>query len=169
MVCRLTIGREKFAAVQEEAKQTLARAQALRPRLLALAEEDAAAFDALTTAYRLPKGTEAEKSARAEMIQKALRAATETPLRTAEAAAEVAALARTMVEKGNPNASSDAGVAALLAEAAVQGAALNVRTNLNGLKDAEFAHQAREYASALAGGASAARAAALEILAARWG
>ncbi len=169
MVCGLTIGREKFAAVQEEAKQALVRAQTLRSRLLALAEEDVAAFDALTAAYRLPKGTEAEKSARAEMIQKALRAATETPLRTTEAAAEVETLARTMVEKGNPNAASDAGVAALLAEAAVQGAALNVRTNLNGLKDAGFAHRAREYVFALASGASAARAAVLEALAARRG
>ncbi|MCC7353760.1 MAG: cyclodeaminase/cyclohydrolase family protein [Anaerolineae bacterium] len=168
MVCGLTIGREKFAAAQEEVKQVLARAQTLRPRLLALAEEDAAAFDALTAAYKLPKGTEAEKSARGEAIQQALRAATETPVRTAEAAAEVVTLARAMVEKGNPNAASDAGVAVLLAEAAVQGAALNVRTNLGGLKDAGFAHRAREYVSALAVGAEATRAVALATLAARW-
>ena len=169
MVCGLTIGREKFAGVQEEAEQALVRAQALRSRLLALAEKDAAAFDALTAAYKLPKGTEAEQSVRTEMIQKALRAATETPRRTAEAAAEVATLARTMVEKGNPNAASDVGVATLLAEAAVQGAALNVRTNLKGLKDAGFAHRAREHVSALASDASAARRTVLEILAARWG
>lgn len=164
MVCGLTVGREKFAAVREEVRRARERAAALRARLLALAEEDASAYSALSAAYKLPKRTDEEKAARSEAIQQALRAATETPLRTAEAAAEVAALARLMVEKGNPSAASDAGVAALLAEAAVQGAALSVCTNLRGLKDADFTHRAREYTMALAAGASTARAAALEAL-----
>jgi len=167
MVCGLTIGRERFAAVQEEVHRARERAMTLRARLMALAEEDAAAFSALSAAYRLPKGTDEERAARAEAIQQALRAATEVPLRTAEAAAEVARLACLLVEKGNPNAASDAGVAALLAEAATQGASLNVCTNLQGLRDADFARRAREHVAALTAGASSARAAALEMLAGR--
>lgn len=110
----------------------------LRARLLALADEDTAAFDGLMAAFRLPKSTDDEKAARREAIQAATREATTVPLQTAVAAARVLDLAGTVAALGNPSASSDLLVAAGMLRAAAEGGAANVRINLEGIKDDTF-------------------------------
>ena len=132
MVGRLTAGRKKYAAVDEEFRALVEQAEALQLRLMRLGEEDAAAYDAVSAAYGIPKTEDARRTA---AIQAALIAATLVPLETLRAAREVAALAARAAEAGNRNAVSDAGVSALLSEAAARGAAYNVRINVAAMPD----------------------------------
>jgi glutamate formiminotransferase/formiminotetrahydrofolate cyclodeaminase len=142
MVGRLTAGRKKYAAVDAEFRLLLEHAEALRVRLMRLGEEDAAAFNAVSAAYALPKEP---AGPRAEAIQAALLGAARVPLETLRAAREVTALAARAAEAGNRNAVSDAGVGALLAGAAARGAAYNVRINVAGMpRPAEGAALAEE-------------------------
>jgi glutamate formiminotransferase / formiminotetrahydrofolate cyclodeaminase len=131
MVTGLTAGRPKYAAVDAEVRQVGVEAAALGQILSALVERDAAAYSAVSAAYKIPK----TEPTRQPAITDALLEAARVPLETARAAARVAALAATVAEKGNTNAVSDAGVAALLAEAACRGAAYNVRINVAALPD----------------------------------
>jgi len=110
----------------------------LRERFVALIDEDAAAFQKVLAAYKLPKMTAAERQERAEAISAALQQAAATPFRTMTLALEVLKLARPIVEYGNKNSISDAGVATLNLAAAVHGGRLNVLINLSGVKDDEF-------------------------------
>ena len=135
MVAGLTIGRKKYAAVDGEMKEMALRAAHLVRRLGELKDEDAAAYTQVSDAYKLPKDSGAQQAARDAAIQAALIKAAEVPLETARWCAEVAMLAATCAEKGNTNAASDAGVAALLAEAACRGAAYNVRINVSAMPD----------------------------------
>lgn len=138
MVCRLTIGREKYAKYDAEMREILQKSEALRTQLLALMTADVAAFDGVMAAFGMPKNTDAEKSARRQAIQAALKEATRVPLETARACAAVIALAKPVAENGNPNAASDAGSAAQSALAGLNSAALNVKINLASLKDEAF-------------------------------
>jgi methenyltetrahydrofolate cyclohydrolase len=138
MVCNLTLGKEKYAAVQDEIRALLDKTEALRQQLTRLVEADEEAYNVLSAAYRLPKETGEQKAARTAAIQKALINATATPMEIAQACVEVLALCGPIAEKGNVGAVSDAGVAALLAEAGLRSAALNVQINLATIKDAEF-------------------------------
>lgn len=135
MVAGLTVGRKKYAAVDAEMSALALNAALLRAKLAALVQADADAYTAVSAAYRLPRGTPEEQAARDAAIQAALIKAAEVPLETARACAQAAALAATCAEKGNTNAASDAGVAALLAEAACRGAGYNVRINVSGMPD----------------------------------
>ncbi|HVM42212.1 MAG TPA: glutamate formimidoyltransferase [Gemmatimonadales bacterium] len=136
MVGRLTVGRKKYAAVDADFRALVDKAEALRVRLMRLGDEDAAAFNAVSAAYALPKEPEAPRK---DAIQNALVAAAKVPLETLRAAREVAALAARAAEAGNRNAVSDAGVGALLAGAAARGAAYNVRINVAGMPRPEEA------------------------------
>jgi glutamate formiminotransferase / formiminotetrahydrofolate cyclodeaminase len=131
MVAGLTAGRAKYAAVEPEMRAIVAEAGDLTRLLRSLADRDATAYAAVSDAYKLPKGADGRDA----VITVALLEAARVPLETAHAAAQVAALAVTVAEKGNPNAVSDAGVAALLADAACRGAAYNVRINVASLPD----------------------------------
>jgi glutamate formiminotransferase / formiminotetrahydrofolate cyclodeaminase len=131
MVAGLTAGRAKYAAVEPEMRSIVGDAGDLTRVLRSLADRDSAAYAAVSAAYKLPKGAEGRDAA----ITAALLEAARVPLETAHAASRVAALAVTVAEKGNPNAVSDAGVAALLADAACRGAAYNVRINVASLPD----------------------------------
>jgi glutamate formiminotransferase/formiminotetrahydrofolate cyclodeaminase len=131
MVAGLTAGRAKYAAVEPEMRSIVGDAGDLTRVLRSLADRDAAAYAAVSAAYKLPKGADGRDAA----ITAALLEAARVPLETAHAASRVAALAVTVAEKGNPNAVSDAGVAALLADAACRGAAYNVRINVASLPD----------------------------------
>jgi formiminotetrahydrofolate cyclodeaminase len=130
MVAELTISRPDAAAHEQALRQMRDSAVAHRDLLQRLAEEDAAAYDAVVIARRMPKATEEERAARSAELGRAMIAAAEVPLRTAEMAAEVLDLAHRIAPVGNPNAVSDAGVGAQLASASVRGAILNVRINL---------------------------------------
>ena len=158
MVAGLTIGRKKYAAVDGEMKAIASEAAALAHELSALVQRDSAAYTLVSNAYKMPKDSPENVVARDAAIQRALMTATEVPLETARAAASVAALAARCAAKGNTNAASDAGVAALLADAACKGAAYNVRINVASMNDksvgAGFAAEAKQLA-AKAGGSVA--------------
>jgi formiminotetrahydrofolate cyclodeaminase len=138
MVAGVTLSKEKYAASHEAVRPIAEAAREARREFLALAREDSEAYDLVVAARRLPKGTEEEKAARTKRIEEANRQATEVPMRTARAAARLLAALPELVEKGNPNAASDAGSAALLLEAAAEAALLNVGINLSGVSDAEL-------------------------------
>ena len=138
MACNLTVGREKFRDVEAEMQTLLARAGKLRKQMLAAVDEDTDAYDAVSSAYKLPRDTDAQKAERTAAIQAALKQATEVPLRVAHAASEAAQLAVIAMEKSNPNVASDARVARLLADAAREGAIANVEINLSSITDAGF-------------------------------
>lgn len=125
---------EEFSAWAEQG-------QRIKDELLALVDEDTAAFNRIMAAFGLPKGTEAEKAARSAAIQDATRRAIEVPFRVMQLSAAALPIAVAMAEKGNPNSVSDAGVGALCARAAVQGAYLNVRINVKGFADKAFAEK----------------------------
>jgi glutamate formiminotransferase/formiminotetrahydrofolate cyclodeaminase len=135
MVTGLTLGKKKYAAVEAEIAVIASGAAALMEKLDGLVASDAAVYSAVSTAYKMAKGTEAEIDARRQAITTALLAAAEVPLETARACAGVADLAAAVAEKGNSNAITDAGVAALLADAGCKGAAYNVRINVASLED----------------------------------
>ena len=139
MVGRLTVGKKKYKAVEAEVWPLIEQADALRRDLTAAVEEDAAAFEAYMAARKLPRNTEEEKATRAQAILEATRHAAAVPLKTAHLAMEVLTLARRMAEIGNVNAITDAGTAAALARAAVEGAVLNIRINATGLPENEAA------------------------------
>ncbi|MBR5687763.1 MAG: glutamate formimidoyltransferase [Prevotella sp.] len=132
------------------------RGQAIMTRLLELVDEDTQAFNRIMAAFGLPKVTEADKAARSEAIQAATLYATEVPLQTMKASYEVFDLCRAMVEEGNPNSLSDAGVGALAARAAVLGAGMNVKINAASLKDRVKAEALIAEAEALIAQANAA-------------
>jgi methenyltetrahydrofolate cyclohydrolase len=138
MVARLTIGREKYAEHQDEMETLLAQAERLRGQMLALVDADTAAYQNVLEAYRLPKRDASQVAARKAAIQEALLHAADIPLAAAEACVQVLNLAALASQHGNKNAASDAAVAALLAHAALHGAARNVRINLEQIEDKEF-------------------------------
>jgi formiminotetrahydrofolate cyclodeaminase len=111
--------------------------------LMDLVDRDAAAYDEVVAAYRLPKATDEDKAARKAAIGRAMRAATDAPLDTARAASALLAHGAIVREHGNPNASSDVGVAMSLAAAAFSGAAANVEANLDGVGDPAYAAAVR--------------------------
>jgi len=135
MVAGLTLGKKKYAAVEAEIGVIASGAEALMAKLEGLVATDAAVYAEVSAAYKMPKGTEAEIDARKHAITTALLAAAEVPLETARACAGVADLAADVAAKGNTNAITDAGVAALLAEAGCKAAAYNVRINVASLDD----------------------------------
>ncbi len=114
------------------------RGQKIKDELLFLVDEDTRAFNRIMDAFALPKGSDAEKSARTAAIQDATRYAIEVPFRTMKKAFESFEIIRAMVETGNPNSVTDAGVGALCARSAVIGAYLNVKVNGAGFKDKVF-------------------------------
>ncbi|MEJ2555387.1 MAG: cyclodeaminase/cyclohydrolase family protein [Anaerolineae bacterium] len=154
MVCNLTIGKKQFAAVQDELRGVLEEAEALRRQLTSLADADTRAFDQVMAAYRRPKRTEEEKAARQAAIQQALQGATQVPLETAVACAAIIKLTAQVIAKVNPNALSDAGSAALLAEAGLRGAQLNVRINLGSIRDPKFVQEKQKHLAQVLSGAS---------------
>ena len=135
MVCELTVGRPAYEEVDPIARQIGAAAGELRVALLEAAEEDAAAYDRVAEARRLPKATDDEKTARTAAIGEASVAATEVPLKVVRLSLDVLDIAARMAPIGNRNAVSDAGVAALFAAAAARGAAFNVSINLPSLPE----------------------------------
>jgi glutamate formiminotransferase / formiminotetrahydrofolate cyclodeaminase len=135
MVAGLTIGKKKYAGVEGEMKEAALKAVSLGNTLSGLVKRDADAYALVSEGYKLPKEPADAAARRAEAVTNALLKAAEVPLETARASVEVARLAALVAEKGNTNAVTDAGVAALLAYAACKGAAYNVRVNVQALDD----------------------------------
>jgi glutamate formiminotransferase/formiminotetrahydrofolate cyclodeaminase len=135
MVAGLTVGKKKYVAVEAEMKEAALKAVSLGNALAGLVKRDAEAYSLVSEAYKLPKEPADAAERRAVAVTTALLKAAEVPLETARASVEVAQLAALVAEKGNTNAVTDAGVAALLAQAACKGAAYNVRVNVQALDD----------------------------------
>jgi formiminotetrahydrofolate cyclodeaminase len=165
MVASLPKTRTGTASERASLDEAAVRLQPLRATLTALIDRDSEAYAAVVAAYKLPKGTEAEQSARRRAIQGAMRAATETPLETMRACRQALADAPVVATGGAHSASSDVGVAIELLGAALRGAALNVDTNVDSLTDRPLADRMREERQDLEqrGTADAARARALLV------
>jgi len=146
MVARLSKGRGGDDAAFERTAEDADRA---RTHLIALAAQDAQAFDAVLRAMRLPRATEEERRARQVSVQEAWRGAAEVPLHVMQEAVAVLRLLPDLVRSGRPNAVSDVAVGSLLAHAAAHGALHNVRINLASIKDETFAARLRAEAEAL--------------------
>ena len=145
MVCRLTIGREKYREHEKTMMSALREAEDLRRDALALGAEDSAAYAAVSAAYGLPRATDEERATRTSRIQEALKGATDVPLRTVALAGRVIELCAAIVHGANTNAISDVGVGALSAQTALEGAALNVKINLALIKDEAFKSVSAEH------------------------
>lgn len=139
MVARLTVGKKKYADVEERMQEITSRADILRDALQKAVKLDAQAFDSVMAAFRMPKKSAQEKTARAEEIERATHVAAEVPLQVCRDAVEVLALAAEVAEKGNKNALSDAGSAGAMANACLQAAGLNVKINAASVSDREAA------------------------------
>lgn len=138
MVAQLTLGKEKYAASQEEMQEVAGKAGALKDQFLAFIDEDSSAFNKIMAAFKLPKDTDEAKKARSAAIQDATKEAALVPFKVGQTANELFALAEAVILRGNPNAVTDGAVAAMNARAAVRGAFLNVKINLGSIKDALF-------------------------------
>jgi len=145
MVSNLTLGKEKFANVEDKIRPLLVSAEILRTRMLALVAADAAVFDSFMKAYKMPKSNDEEKALRTESIQIAAYDASEVPLKIADSCLDILHLASKLVRIGNPNVITDATVAALLARAALRSACYNVHSNLMLLKNKEYVEQTEEH------------------------
>ena len=138
MVANLSAGKRGWDDKIEYFSDWAVKAQQLKDELLALVDEDTAAFNKVMDAFGLPKESAEEKSARSAAIEQATKYAAEIPLKVMEMASRSYELLSEMAEKGNPTSISDVGVGALATRACIGGAALNVRINLAGLKDEKF-------------------------------
>ncbi len=145
MVARLTIGKKKYANVEARMNEIIGLAETSRRNLAEGVQKDAAAFDRVMDAFRLPKATDEEKANRIESIERATHIAAEVPLQTADQAAAIAEIAAELTETANSNAITDAAAAANLAHSAVHIAGLNVKINAASVSDtsasAEWLHQ----------------------------
>ena len=135
MVANLSAHKRGWDDRWKEFSDVAEKGHALVEELLALVDEDTAAFNRIMDVFSMPKGTAEEKAARAAALEEATLYAASVPLKTMEASLKALPLALEMARKGNPASASDAGVAALAAVAAIRGADLNVRINASGLTD----------------------------------
>jgi len=135
MAANFTIGKKKFRDVEPKVRELLASLESAREQLLHLMDEDTRAYGQVDAAYQLPQNTDEEKRARQQAIQDALKVAMEVPLRIMGLCRDVLGVLAQLVDIANPNLISDVGVSAVLAEAALRAARLNVDVNLRYLKD----------------------------------
>jgi glutamate formiminotransferase / formiminotetrahydrofolate cyclodeaminase len=162
MVARLTVGKKGFEALRERMQEVVAQADAARAEFLTLAERDAAAFDAVMRAYKLPKETDQQKGARSAAIQASMAEASDVPAAVARRGVEMLELAGEVTDTGSPAAASDGAAGAHLLRAAVEAALSNVEINLTSLKDADLVLRLRADVDELRKRADEAVAAAVE-------
>ena len=138
MVAGLTIGKKKYADVEENMKEMAVVFQSYLDEFTQDIDKDSDAYHAVFSAFQLPKETEEEKTVRKQKIQEATKIAAEVPLEVARKAFQLMDLIQIVATTGNQNAVTDACVAMMCARTAVLGALLNVRINLSSIQDAEF-------------------------------
>lgn len=142
MVGYLTIGRKMYEELDDEAKKEMdnnfEELKKSIEKLNHIVDEDTKAFDKVMEAFKLPKETDEEKKNRSQAIQEGYKVALEVPLRCAEECFKVLELQKIFADYGNVNAITDVGVGALLAATGLEGALLNVKINLNSIKDQEY-------------------------------
>ncbi len=155
MVANLTLGRDGYEDVAERMGAILAEARAARAGLLELAERDAAAFEGVMAALRMPRGTERERAARAEAIRRGYEEAAAVPLETAERAVALMELAHEVTRKGNRHAASDGLSAAVMLHAAAACATANVEIDAASLREGAAAERLRASVAAVRAEAAA--------------
>lgn len=138
MVGNFTLGKPKFEKVERDVREILKEADKLKEELSGLIQKDIEVYARFSQTSRMPRDTSELEEKRRQALQIALKNATQVPLTTAKLALRLLELAQLLVSKGNPNLITDVGVGALLADAALQSAALNVQINLGYIKDEEF-------------------------------
>lgn len=138
MVANLTVGKAKYAEVEDEMKKLAVDGAALRVELLEDIQKDSTSFNLYMDAIGMPKDTDEEKAVRRDAMQNGLKAAAQVPLSVAAAAYKIFPIAEAVVERGNTNAVTDGLVAAMMARTAVIGALFNVKINLGSIKDEAF-------------------------------
>lgn len=138
MVANLTFGKKEYESSWEEMKETAVKAQMLKDELLRAVDLDTDAFNKLMRAFGLRKKTDEQFAVRDLAIEEATKNACLVPLVVMKSSVKILQLAQNVAERGNNNAASDAGVASLMAMAAIEGAGLNVKINLPGIQDKNF-------------------------------
>ena len=149
MVANLTIGKKKYAEVQEDMQAIAQEAERLMGDFTADIDRDSDAYDRVFACFKMPKETDEEKAARSAAIQEATKYAAQVPLEVARRACALMPLIADVALKGNQNAVTDACVAMMSARNAVLAAVLNVRINLSSLKDTELAARLQAEADGL--------------------
>lgn len=149
MVCRLTVGREGYEEAEVAMRRYLEQAVAARGVFLELADRDAQAFDAVISAFKMPKEDDRQKAERSAAIQRAYEGAARVPLEIAQRAVDLMESAKSATELGNANAASDGLVAALALHTATHSALANVEINVAALKDETIARELRGETEAL--------------------
>lgn len=145
MVTNLTIGKKKYADYEEELIRCCSELEGLRDRLITLTDKDAEAFEPLSRAYSLPKDAPDYE----RIMEEALLTASLAPLEIMDTALECAHVLEVLVEKGSRLAISDVGVGIYFAQAAIEGAALNVYINTKMMKDRTRAEALNDRADAI--------------------
>lgn len=138
MVARLTVGKTNDKAIEAKMSEIMDTASKMRVAFAEDVDRDAAAYAAVTKAYKMPKETDQEKKERQNAIQEALKEASRVPLEVAEMGIRLLGFAENLVREGNQNAITDAAVSALMARSAIIGALYNARINLLSIRDATF-------------------------------
>ena len=149
MVANLTVGKKKYADVEEEIKEAREQLEKLRDELVALTDRDAEAFEPLSKAYGLPKETQEQKEEKERILEQALYEASIVPMDIMETVLKVMHLLKVMGEKGSKIAVSDVGVGILFAQAALEGASLNVFINTNLMKNRKRAEELNQKTDAM--------------------
>lgn len=149
MVGNLTIGKKKYADVEEEMREIVSRVSEIQKELLEAVDKDSDAFNVVFAAFKWPKETEEEKEARSAEIQRGTKIAADVPMMVAEKAAELMPLIEKVIMKGNQNSITDACCAMMACRYAVIGALLNVRINLGSIKDETFVKEHADRAAEL--------------------
>ena len=149
MVGSLTVGKKKYADVEEEMWELKGKADALQKELLALIERDAEVFEPLSKAYGMPRETEEEKAEKARVMEIVLKDACSVPMEIMEKCCEALDIIKEFAAKGSTLAISDAGVGAVFCKAALQGASLNVYINTKSMKNREYAEELNTKADAM--------------------
>lgn len=144
MAANFTVKREKFKEVEPRVKEVLAALESEQEKVLRAIDEDSVAYEKLSRAYKLPRTTDEEKAARKAEIQQALKGALAVPLHLVRSCVAVLKELDRLVDVANPNLISDVGVSAVLVEAALRGAKLNVEINLAYLEDPELVASTRQ-------------------------
>jgi len=144
MVANFTVGKDKYKDVEAEVQEILSSAEKLRAELQKLIDEDVVAYKEVSAAYKMPRESEEEKTARSEAIQAALKQAMSVPLAICRNLYEAIGLCEPLLEKGNVNLVSDVGVAAELIAGGFASAVLNVEINLSGIKEPNMTKKIRD-------------------------
>ncbi len=149
MVCNLTLGKEKYKEVEPQVKEILDTTGDLLNRLEVLVKADMDGFNSFMAAYRLPRATEEEKAVREAAVQKALKSSTDTPMEIARVCLRALKVTEQLSKIGNKMAISDAGVAALAAEAALSGVLLSADANIPSINDRDYVDKVVDEKNAL--------------------